>query len=68
MNAIQFWLKNKDPEHWKDVSRTEITDGEGAPVPLINITLKLPPTETKPEPVTIEGEVVADAGNPSTDK
>ena len=39
VNAIQFWLKNKDPEHWKDVSHQEISS-DSIPFPIINITLK----------------------------
>lgn len=42
VQAIQFWLKNCDPENWKDVSRSEITGADGMPFPIINITLKAP--------------------------
>ena len=37
--AMIFWLKNRERESWRDVNRTEITGSEGAPLPIINITL-----------------------------
>lgn len=30
--AAIFWLKNRHPERWRDVSRTEITGANGGPV------------------------------------
>lgn len=30
--AAIFWLKNRDPDHWRDVSRTEVTGKDGAPI------------------------------------
>lgn len=39
INAAQFWLKNRDPENWKDVSKVE-QNLNVAVVPVINISLK----------------------------
>lgn len=30
--AAIFWLKNRDPANWRDVSRTEVTGKDGAPI------------------------------------
>jgi len=42
VNAIQFWLKNRDPQNWQDVTKSEISGPNGVPFPIINITLKAP--------------------------
>lgn len=44
VQAAQFWLKNRDPKNWKDVSKTE-TQLNVAVVPVINISLKTPGNE-----------------------
>lgn len=30
--AAIFWLKNRDPDQWRDVSRTELTGKDGSPI------------------------------------
>lgn len=38
--AAIFWLKNRDPERWRDMSRHEHTGKDGAPlVPVLNVTI-----------------------------
>ena len=52
VEAAKFWLKNRDPEHWKDVSQQEIIN-PGNIIPVINISLHKPveslPQNSKPD-------------------
>lgn len=55
MDAIKFWLTNRDPEHWRSVTSQEISGPRGGPIPVININFdmndapKLPDIEVKKE-------------------
>lgn len=38
--AAIFWLKNRDPDAWRDVSRHEHAGKDGAPlIPVLNVTI-----------------------------
>lgn len=39
VQACLEWLKKRDPENWRDITRQEITGADGAPIPVINISL-----------------------------
>lgn len=32
VTALIFWLKNRNPQRWKDIKRTEWTGGDGGPL------------------------------------
>lgn len=36
--AAIFWLKNRDPEHWRDVKAQEVSGPAGGPVPFTVIS------------------------------
>lgn len=39
--AAFIWLKNREPENWKDKQQHELTGKDGAPItPIINLSLK----------------------------
>lgn len=40
--AAIFWLKNRRPDLWRDVSQTKLTDGDGNPLNAPQILVTLP--------------------------
>lgn len=54
VQACLEWLKKRDPENWRDITRQEITGADGASIPVINISLHgaLPSPESQAIDVT----------------
>ena len=40
-----FWLKNRKREHWRDVSKTEVTGADGKPLEFQQVQVYLPEKE-----------------------
>lgn len=40
-----FWLKNRKREHWRDVSKTEVTGADGEPLEFQQVQVYLPEKE-----------------------
>ena len=40
-----FWLKNRKREHWRDVSKTEVTGADGKPLEFQHVQVYLPEKE-----------------------
>lgn len=40
-----FWLKNRKREHWRDVSKTEVTGADGKPFEFQQVQVYLPEKE-----------------------
>lgn len=41
--AAIFWLKNRHPNRWKDIKRSELTGKDGGPIPTVNANLEITP-------------------------
>lgn len=53
-----FWLKNRRPEDWKDVSQKEITGADGGPIEIRQLVVTAEELGQKIRGMTFEAEVV----------
>ena len=53
-----FWLKNRQPDDWKDVSTKEITGADGGPIEIQHLVVKAEELGQKIRGMTFDAEVV----------
>jgi hypothetical protein len=53
-----FWLKNRQPDEWKDVSQKEITGADGGPIEIQHLVVKAEELGQKIRGMTFDAEVI----------